>query len=43
MDCVMLYRPVRTAQLPLIVAIGFRRFPPRPPDQQTFYPVTDED
>ena len=38
-----LYRPVGQAELDLIAATGFRRFPPRLPDQPIFYPVCNEE
>ncbi|WP_368911173.1 ADP-ribosylation/crystallin J1 [Taklimakanibacter deserti] len=38
-----LYRPVGTKELELIAASGFRRFPPRLPEQPIFYPVTNEE
>jgi hypothetical protein len=34
-----LYRPVGPAELALIEASSFRRFPPRLPEQPIFYPV----
>ncbi len=37
-----LYRPVGPAELKLIEDAGFRRFPPRLPDQPIFYPVCNE-
>jgi hypothetical protein len=38
-----LYRPVGQAELDLIRASGFRKFPPRLPEQPIFYPVLTED
>jgi hypothetical protein len=38
-----LYRPVGVAELELIAAAGFRRFPPRLPEQPIFYPVLTEE
>lgn len=38
-----LYRPVGPKELELIAASGFRRFPPRLPDQPIFYPVLNEE
>jgi hypothetical protein len=38
-----LYRPVGQAELALIRASGFRRFPPRLPGQPFFYPVLNEE
>jgi hypothetical protein len=37
-----LYRPVGHSELDLIRASGFRRFPPRLPEQPIFYPVLNE-
>lgn len=37
-----LYRPVGQAELDLIIASGYRRFPPRLPEQPIFYPVCNE-
>jgi hypothetical protein len=39
----VLYRPVGQREFDLIAETGFRRFPPRLPDQPFFYPVTNED
>jgi hypothetical protein len=39
---VTLYRPVGQTELDLIAATGYRRFPPRLPDQPIFYPVCNE-
>ena len=36
------FRPVGIAELRLIAKSGFRRFPPRLPQQPIFYPVLDE-
>ena len=38
-----LYRPVGPEELKLIEASGFKKFPPRLPDQPIFYPVTNEE
>lgn len=40
---VTLYRPVGRAELDLIAASGFRRFPPRLEGQPIFYPVLTEE
>lgn len=37
-----LFRPVGANELALIKASGFRRFPPRLPEQPIFYPVCNE-
>lgn len=42
MTLVTLYRPVGTQELELISAANYRSFPPRPPEQPIFYPVTNE-
>ena len=39
----ILYRPVGTEELKLIEESGYRRFPPRLPDQPIFYPVLNEE
>jgi len=41
-DVVTLYRPVGQAELNLIAAAGYRRFPPRLSFQPIFYPVIQE-
>jgi hypothetical protein len=38
-----LYRPVGKYEYALIEASGFRRFPPRLPEQPIFYPVLNEE
>ena len=43
MEFTVLYRPVGQREYELIKATGFRRFPPRLPEQPFFYPVTNED
>lgn len=37
-----LFRPVGEKELELIKASGYKRFPPRLPEQPIFYPVTNE-
>ena len=37
-----LYRPVGTKELALIEQSGYKKFPPRLPDQPIFYPVTNQ-
>jgi hypothetical protein len=39
---ITLFRPSGPTELELIEASGFRRFPPRLPEQPIFYPVTNE-
>lgn len=41
-DTVIMFRPVGPAELELVRASGFTRWPPRLPDQPIFYPVTNE-
>lgn len=38
-ELVVLYRPVGPEELQLIRGSGYRRFPPRLPEQPVFYPV----
>ena len=38
----ILYRPVGAAEFKLIEQSGFKRFPPRLPEQPIFYPVLTE-
>ncbi|HEX7150015.1 MAG TPA: hypothetical protein VF618_00905 [Thermoanaerobaculia bacterium] len=38
-----LYRPVGPRELELLEASGWRRWPPRLPEQPIFYPVTNEE
>ncbi len=42
LDTITLYRPVGQHELDLIAASGYRRFPPRLPEQPIFYPVLNE-
>jgi hypothetical protein len=39
---VSLYRPTGQKELELVEQSGFRRWPPRLPEQPIFYPVTNE-
>ena len=41
-EITMLYRPVGHPEFELIRDSGFRRFPPRLPEQPIFYPVLNE-
>lgn len=41
-ETVTLYRPTGPQELELVRSGGFRRWPPRLPDQPIFYPVTNE-
>ena len=43
MELTILFRPVGQREYELIEATGFRRFPPRLPEQPFFYPVTNEE
>jgi len=40
-ETVLLFRPVWPAELDLVLASGWRRWPPRLPEQPIFYPVTN--
>jgi hypothetical protein len=42
-DVVTLWRPTGPKELALVEASGWRRWPPRLPDQPIFYPVLNED
>jgi len=42
-DTVPLFRPVGPTELALIERSGFRKFPPRLPEQPIFYPVLTEE
>ena len=42
-DATKLFRPVEQKELNLIAASGFRRFPPRLPEQPIFYPVLNRE
>jgi hypothetical protein len=42
-ETIVLYRPTGPQELELVRASGFRRWPPRLPDQPIFYPVTNEE
>ncbi|WP_143308984.1 hypothetical protein [Chitinophaga vietnamensis] len=42
MELTILYRPVGAKELALIEESGWKRFPPRLPDQPIFYPVMNE-
>lgn len=41
-DLTTLYRPVRPKELALIEQSGWKKFPPRLPEQPIFYPVMNE-
>lgn len=41
-DTITLYRPTGPRELELVRQSGFRRWPPRLPEQPIFYPVTNE-
>ncbi|WLQ13106.1 hypothetical protein O5O45_25590 [Hahella aquimaris] len=43
MKTVTLYRPTGPNELALVEASGFKRWPPRLPEQPIFYPVCNED
>lgn len=42
MQTVTLYRPTGPQELALVEQSGFKRWPPRLPEQPIFYPVTNE-
>ena len=42
MNTITLYRPTGPVELDLVRQSGFRRWPPRLPEQPIFYPVTNE-
>jgi hypothetical protein len=39
---ITLYRPTGSQELELVKQNGFKRWPPRLPEQPIFYPVTNE-
>ncbi|MGO1002487.1 ADP-ribosylation/crystallin J1 [Lysobacter sp. CA196] len=41
-DTITLYRPVGPEELALLRKSGFKRWPPRLPEQPIFYPVSNE-
>lgn len=41
-DIIVMYRPTGPDELELVKASGYRRWPPRLPEQPIFYPVTNE-
>jgi hypothetical protein len=41
-DFTILYRPCGPIEMQLIKESGFKKFPPRLPEQPTFYPVCNE-
>ncbi|MGZ5444734.1 MAG: hypothetical protein ACXW31_09175 [Thermoanaerobaculia bacterium] len=41
-DVVILYRPAGAREVALVEQSGWRRWPPRLPEQPIFYPVTNE-
>jgi hypothetical protein len=41
-ETVTLYRPTGPQEIELVRASGYKRWPPRLPDQPIFYPVTSE-
>jgi hypothetical protein len=41
-EIVVLYRPTGPQELALVQQSGFKRWPPRLPEQPIFYPVTNE-
>lgn len=43
METVTLYRPTGPNELKLVEGSGFKKWPPRLPEQPIFYPVTNEE
>jgi hypothetical protein len=43
MDLVTMYRPTGPKELELVKSSGFKRWPPRLPEQPVFYPVTNKE
>ena len=43
MEAVTCYRPLGEKELELVKESGFRKWPPRLPEQPIFYPVTSEE
>ncbi len=43
MDTVTLYRPTGPNELELVKKSGYKKWPPRLPEQPIFYPVTNEE
>jgi len=41
-ETVTMYRPTGPQELQLVASSGYRRWPPRLPEQPIFYPVTNE-
>lgn len=42
-ECIVLYRPAGPKELKLIETSGWKKFPPRLPEQPIFYPVMNEE
>jgi hypothetical protein len=42
-DLIECFRPTGQKELDLVAASGYTQWPPRLPDQDIFYPVTNED
>jgi hypothetical protein len=42
-EVVVLYRPTGLEEMQLVAASGYRRWPPRLPEQPIFYPVANEE
>lgn len=43
MNTITLYRPTGQNELELVEASGYKKWPPRLPEQPIFYPVTNEE
>ncbi|MCB1053213.1 MAG: hypothetical protein KDC71_21615 [Acidobacteria bacterium] len=42
-ETITLYRPTGPTELELVAQTGYKRWPPRLPEQPIFYPVTNEE
>ena len=42
-ETVVMFRPAGPGEIELVAASGYKRWPPRLPEQPIFYPVTNED
>ncbi|WP_432463103.1 hypothetical protein [Agarivorans sp. QJM3NY_33] len=43
METIICYRPLGQKELDLVAASGYKKWPPRLPEQPIFYPVTSEE
>jgi hypothetical protein len=42
-ETIIMYRPTGQSELKLVADSGYKKWPPRLPDQPIFYPVTNEE